>query len=268
MLDSDLAIFYQVETRAINQVVKRNKERFPERYSFRLTEEEYQDLKSQSVISNLSWGGRRKLPLVFTEQGISMLSSVLKSKKAIEICIQIIDAFVLMRNIIKSNEFILNKVENIEQKLVLHDGQFDKIFNLLENPNIKKNQGVFFNGEIFDSHIFISDLIKSAKSELILIDNYVDETTLLLFNKKNKGVKVTIYTKITSNLKLDLDKFNSQYDFIEIKEFNLSHDRFLIIDGDSVYHIGASLKDIGKKWFAFSKLEVENLNIMDKLNLK
>ena len=266
MLDSDLAKFYGVETKALNQAVKRNIKRFPEKYCFKLNIIENENLKSQIVTSSSSYGGKRKLPLVFTEAGVAMLSAILKSNKAIEISIQIINAFILIRTLISKNGEVLVRLNILERKSSDSETKIDKIFSLLENSNLKKNQGIFFNGEIFDSHVFISDLIKSAKTDLILIDNYVDETTLLLFNKRNANVKVTIYTKITANLKLDLDKFNSQYDDINIKEFNLSHDRFLIIDKKEVYHIGASLKDIGKKWFAFSKLEIESLSIIDKLN--
>lgn len=270
MLDSDLAEIYEVETKRLNEAVKRNTERFPETFCFQLTITEYNTLRSQIATLDKSRGKHNKyLPYVFTEFGISMLSAVLNSKIAIKISIQIIKIFVLLRKGISSNLTIKTELEIIKQNHYLlksdTETKFDKIFSLLEDPNTKKNQGIFFNGQIFDSHVFISDLIKSAKFELILIDNYVDESTLNLFIKRENNVKVIIYTKITSSLKQDLEKYNLQYEPIEIKEFNLSHDRFLIIDNKEVYHIGASLKDLGKKWFGFSKLEIESLSIIDKL---
>ena len=265
MLDSDLANFYQVETKRLNEQVRRNSLRFPESFCFQLTENEYQNLKSQFATSSLGYGGKRKLPLVFTEAGVAMLAGILKSKIAIQISIQIINTFILLRKIVNSNILTDNRLNNIERRHLIYDDNFKKIFSLLENPETKRKQGIFYEGQIFDSHIFISDLIKSATKEIILIDNYIDENTLLLFNKREDGVKVIIYTKIDKNIKLDLAKYNSQFEKIEIKEFNLSHDRFLIIDKKEVYHIGASLKDLGKKWFAFSKLEKENLNILERI---
>ncbi len=266
ILDSDLAEFYQVETKRLNEQVKRNILRFPESFCFQLRENEYQNLKSQFATSSLGYGGKRKLPLVFTEAGVAMLAGVLKSRIAIQISIQIINTFISLRKIFNSNILIDQRLSNIERKHFTYDENFEKIFTLLENPDAKRKQGVFYDSQIFDSHVFISDLIKSAKKEIILLDNYIDETTLFLFNKREKEVKVIIYTKnLTENLKQDLEKYNSQYEKIEIKEFTLSHDRFLIIDKKEIYHIGASLKDLGKKWFGFSKLDKENLNILERI---
>lgn len=261
ILDKDLAKFYQIETRVLKQAVKRNLERFPSDFMFELNQEEIDFMVSQSVIpSKKHLGG--SFPYVFTEQGVSMLSAVLNSKKAIQISIQIINAFVELRNFHIKNKDIFQRLNIVETKLLEHDNNFNKIFELLENH--QPNKGVFFEGQLFDSYKFVSDLIRKAKKEIRLIDNYVDERTLNLFTKTN--VEVIIYTKnITNRLKKDLEKYNSQYDNVEIKEFALSHDRFLIIDND-VYHIGASLKDLGKKWFGFSRMENKSLEVMKRLN--
>lgn len=279
MLDSDLADLYQVETRVLNQAVKRNIKRFPKEYMFQLSKEEYEFLKSQSVISkedsltsqsvtlkNKQGKHRKYLPNVFTEQGVSMLSAVLRSDIAIEISIRIINAFVGMRKFLMENASVFQKFNYIEKKLLKHDENFEKIFKAIEAKEVKPKQGIFFDGQIFDSYLFVSDLIKSANNKIILIDNYIDETVLTLFSK-NQKVKVTIYSKnITKQIKLDLEKYNSQYTPIEIKKFNSSHDRFLIIDDKQIYHFGASLKDLGKKWFAFSKFDMEAVGILEKLD--
>ena len=260
MLDRDLAELYNVETKVFNQAVKRNTERFPENFRFQLTQEEYEILRSQIVTLRLdsenTWGKHTKyLPYVFTEQGVSMLSAVLKSKTAINISIQIINSFVSMRKFISQNALIFQKFDHIEQKLLKHDDKFDKVFEALEDKNPIQSQGIFFDRQIFDAHNFVSDLIRSAKSSIVLIDNFVDDSTLLLFSK-NQNVDVTIHTNtFTKALKLDLEKYNKQYKDISIKTNKKFHDRFLIIDNKEVYHIGASLKDLGKKTFAFSKME-------------
>lgn len=271
MLDSDLAMLYNVETKQLNRAVKRNIDRFPKDFCFQLNETEFEILRCQ-IGTSLPKGGRTYYNYVFTEQGIAMLSGTLKSKKAIEINILIMRAFVHMRRFISENKEILSKLNNVVNKLLNFENfklesenNFNKIFTLLENSNSKPEKGIFFEGQLFDSYKFISDLIREAKTSIKLIDNYIDDRTLLLFNKRQKGVKVIIYTKdITSNLKEDLKKYNSQYETIELKEFNLSHDRFLIID-NQVYHIGASLKDIGKKWFGFSKMDESSLEILKRL---
>ncbi len=263
MLDSHLAEIYGVETKIFNQAVKRNLSRFPEKYRFQLTDEEFDNLRSQFVTSSYH-GGRRYLPYVFTEQGVSMLSAVLKSDTAIDISIKIIDSFVAMRRFLTNNAGIFQRLENVEQKLLKHDDNFNKIFNALESSCAKPTQGIFYDGEIFDAYVFVSELIKSAKDNIMLIDNYIDETVLTLLSK-NPHIKITIYTKtISPQLKLDVNKYNSQYDNLELKKFDLSHDRFLIIDNE-IYHIGASLKDLGKKWFAFSKMNKDSLEFLDKL---
>ncbi len=265
MLDFHIAELYQVDTKRLNEQVRRNKQRFPERFMFQLSKEEWDILKSQFATS--SWGGRRKIPYAFTEQGVAMLSSVLNSEIAIEVSIMIIDAFVSMRRFLSANADIFRRLDNIEHKQLETDMKLEKIFDAIESDKLKSKQGIFFNGQIFDAYNFVADLIRSAESSIILIDNYVDDSVLTLFGKRNPEVKVKIYTKhISEQLRLDLQKFNSQYDAIEIIKFSDAHDRFLIIDNEHLYHFGASLKDLGKKWFAFSKMELRFTNITEKLD--
>jgi len=294
MLDSDLAKFYGVETRVLNQAVKRNSERFPQEFSFQLTADENnllrsqivtlengsnlriqidtskneQNLKSQFVIS--SWGGKRTAPYVFTEQGVAMLSGVLKSAKAVQISIQVINAFVAMRRFIAANAEVFQRLGAVERKQIEHkveaDQKFEQIFNAIEERSIKPKQGIFFDGQIFDAYQFVSDLIRTARKSIIVIDNYIDDGVLTVLSKANKKVQITILTKtISQQLALDVKKYNEQYRAITIKEFHNSHDRFLIIDGKTVYHFGASLKDLGKKWFAFSKFDKHAFTLLDKL---
>jgi len=273
MLDEDLAVLYDVETRVFNQAVKRNIERFPEKFRFQLTEKEYENLRSQIVTSSVvsqyevpNHGGRRYLPYVFTEQGVSMLSAVLRSQTAIDVSIKIIDSFVEMRKFISSNANMFGRFERIEQRLSLHDENFNKIFNAIEEKGTPQKQHIFYDGQIFDAYLFVSDIIKSAKKSIKLIDNYVDESTLVFFTKRDANVSMKIYTKnIPKHLKLDLQKHNAQYPKIEIEKFDLSHDRFLIIDEKEIYHFGASLKDLGKKWFAVSKMDVDSFELLRKL---
>jgi len=262
MLDRDLAELYQVETRALNQAVKRNINRFPDDFMFQLTNEEVENLKSQFVISSFSHGGLRNSPFVFTEQGVSMLASVLKSKIAVSVSIQIIRIFVSFRKFTSDNVLLFEKVNKIENKLTEHDKKLEQLIN----TPFPKNEGIFYDGQIFDAYAFISQLIKSAHQSILLIDNYIDETVLTLLSKRNKNVEIIIYTsQISKQLKLDLDKFNAQYAEIKVEVYKKSHDRFLIID-KAVYHIGASLKDLGKKWFAFSKIDIDIKEIITKLD--
>ncbi|HQJ60372.1 MAG TPA: ORF6N domain-containing protein [bacterium] len=264
MLDSDLAELYGVSTKVFNQAVKRNTDRFPERYMFTLIDDEFVSLRSQFVTSNKKEGrgGRRYLPNVFTEQGVAMLSAVLKSETAIQISIKVIDAFVEMRRFILENARILQRLEFVEQKQIEFksesDQKFDILFKALENYELHPKQGIFFEGQVFDAHKFVSDIVRSAEKSIILIDNYVDDTVLTLFSIRKQGVALKILTKnLSKQLQLDTQKFNEQFPPAEIKEFNHSHDRFLIIDGKDLYHFGASLKDLGRKWFGFSKMDVE-----------
>ena len=269
MLDEDLARLYNVETRVLNQAVKRNPERFPQNFMIQLNEMEYKNLISQSVTSSSKWGGRRKLPYVFTEQGIAMLSAVLKSETAVKVSIKIIEAFVAMRKFLLTNAQLFQRMDRSEQKLLEHDNKFEQVFNLIETKGIKPEKGIFFDGQIFDAYKFFSDVIRTANTSIVLIDNYIDDSVLTLFNKKKKNVKVIIFTKeVSKQLLLDLKKYNLQYSSIEVKEFKQSHDRFIIIDNKEVYHLGASLKDLGKKWFAFSKFDKEVFNLMERLGLK
>jgi len=265
MLDRDLAKLYNVETRVLKQAVKRNIERFPKDFMFELTDEEIDFMVSQSVIPSKQHLGGSK-PFVFTEEGVSMLSSVLKSKIAVEINIAIFRAFAKMRRFLLSNASIFQRLDNIEYKLLKHDENFDKVFKAIESKDIKPIQGVFFDGQIYDAYIFINDLLKSAKKEAVLIDNYIDDTVLTLFSKYS-DINFTIITKsISKQLTLDIEKYNFQYNNLTIKTSNKFHDRFLLIDNKEAYYIGASLKDLGKKVFGFSKIDIELLKI-ESLNV-
>jgi hypothetical protein len=270
MLDSELAKIYGVETKVFNQAVKRNIERFPAEFRFQITETEFENLRSQSVTSSENYGGRRYLPFVFTEQGVAMLSAILNSKTAIELSIQIMNAFVQLRKFVASNNELIQRILSVEQKQINFEnkteGKFEALFSAMEENPLLPKQGIFYDGEIFDAYLFISKIIKSSKSSIILLDNYVDESVLEQLSKSNKQVKITILTKsITKNLQLDIKKYNEQYEKIQLIPFGLSHDRFLIIDEINIYHIGASLKDLGKKWFAFSKLECESFGLMEHI---
>ncbi len=303
MLDEDLARLYKVETGALNRAVKRNNERFPEEFRFQLTEIELKNLKcqfgissgeilrcqngtlynsdqnleSQTVTPSLEHGGRRKLPYAFTEQGVTMLSAILRSDVAVKRSIQIINAFVGMRKFIASNASIFDRVASVELKQLKHesesDKKFSKLFTALESGELKPKQGIFYDGHIFDAHVFVSKVIKRANKSIVLVDNFVDENVLQLLTKRKKSVSVTIYTKtISESLKQDLVKYNAQYknkeQEIKIKSFKKAHDRFLVIDERVVYHLGASLKDLGKKWFAFSKFEKDSFEILTRLKHK
>ncbi|MFZ4860883.1 ORF6N domain-containing protein [Sphingobacterium sp. Mn56C] len=258
MLDSDLASLYQVETKNLNRAVKRNNERFPESFCFQLTEEEVENLRFQFGTSSLNHGGRRYLPMVFSESGVAMASAVLRSEIAIKISVEIMEAFVEMRRILISNASLFNRLDKIELKQLEADQKFEEIFKALESDKIHSEKGIFYDGQIFDAYTFVADIIRSARSSIILIDNYVDDTVLTLLGKRNTNVTTTIYTKNISNqLRLDVQRYNSQYPPIEIEIYSDAHDRFLIIDDTKLYHIGASLKDLGKKWFAFSRMDIE-----------
>ena len=309
MLDRDLANLYQVETKKLNQAVKRNINRFPEWFMFQLTYTEWENLRSQFVTSSETvnksenalrfqigtldskssdsprsqivtlnekkdlkedflrsqiatsssdYGGRRYLPFAFTEQGVAMLSAVLKSDTAVKVSIQIITAFVALRKLHYQSAGLYQRIEIVEKKQIEADSHFNKIFSALEKRDAIPDQGIFFNGQIFDSYKFVCDIIKSATTSIILIDNYIDETTLALLSKRNPNVKTTIYSEqFNRNQIIDLQKLNEQYGNIEIRKLKNNHDRFLIIDHLEMYHFGASLKDLGKKIFAFSKMDNE-----------
>ncbi len=284
MIDDDLARLYGVETKRLNEQVKRNFERFPAEFCFQLTLEENEylrsqnatsknrSLKSQNATSNTNRGGRRYQPYAFTEQGVAMLSAVLKSETAVQISIQIINTFVAMRKFIASNGSIFQRIDTLERKQLEHrletDEKFNIIFNALEEKDHKPKQGIFFDGQVFDAYKFVSDIIRASKKSIIIIDNYVDDTVLTLLSKRKKCVKINIFTKtISKQMALDVKKYNSQYPMIEIKEFKNAHDRFIIIDNKDVYHFGASLKDLGKKWFAFSKFDIEAFTLIERLEM-
>lgn len=267
MLDSDLAILYQVETRVFNQAVKRNSNRFPERFRFQLTEEEYKNLRSQFVTSSEenTHGGRRYMPYAFTEQGIAMLSAVLKSDIAVDVSIKIMDTFVRIRNFFISNEDMFSRLDRVELKQLETDKKLEEVFNYIAS-NTEVKQKIFFDGQIYDAFSFIVDLIRKAQGKLILIDNYVDVNTLNILCKKNSGVDVLIATAGKGSLTTkDINKFNAQYPKLRVKKTVDFHDRFLIIDDKEAYFIGASIKDAGKKSFAITRIEDEKM-IKDLIN--
>ena len=300
LLDSDLAILYGVETRQLNQQVKRNIERFPEDFMFQLTKVELTNLKSQiatlsatdyplrsqivtlntkdhslrSQNATIDNRGRhtKYLPYAFTENGIAMLSSVLRSPIAIQVNIRIMRAFTAMRQFITSNSQIFQRLDVMEQNqlaIVAHqtdtDHKLEEIFRRLDSGNVQPHQGIFYDGQIFDAYTFINDRIREATTRIILIDNYIDDSVLTILSKRADKVAATIYTKKPSaQLQLDIQKHNAQYPPIEIVEFDRSHDRFLCID-ETVYHLGASIKDLGKKWFAFNRMEMPTTELLQKI---
>lgn len=255
MLDSDLAELYGIETSRLNQAVKRNLQRFPENFRFQLTKDEYDVLISQFVISKTngdSRGGRQKLPFVFTEQGVAMLSAVLRSETAINVSIRIMESFVEMRKYMADTSSIHKRLSSIEAHQQKTDDKIEKIFEQIDEQ--KENQHrIFYRGQMYDAFSALIDIIETAEDEIILLDNYVDVNTLNLLAKKKKPVSVKIYTLRNTRLSEgDISTFNSQYPTIEVNYTNEFHDRFLVIDGKMVYHIGASLKDAGKKSFAIN----------------
>jgi len=268
MVDRDLADIYQVENKRLNEQVKRNLSRFPEAFRFQLT-----DAEKEQLVANCdrfdSMKHASSNPYVFTEQGVSMLSAVLRSETAIKVSIQIINAFVEMRHFLQSNADLFARIDSVEKRQLQFESKtealFEKVFEALEAAEPPK-QGIFYDGQVHDAHTFVSDLIRKARKSLILIDNYVDDTVLTLLAKRKKTVSVTIYTKkLSKQLALDLQKHNQQYSPITVETIADAHDRFLIIDERDIYHIGASLKDLGKKWFAFSKFETGALEMLQKL---
>ena len=335
MLDKDLAGLYEVETKRINEQVKRNIERFPEEFCFQLTKEEVENLRSQFATLNTensflrsqnetskseiptlksqyatsrsqivtlntedsflksqivtskkeNRGGNRYLPYAFTEQGVAMLASILKSETAVKVSIQIMNAFVQMRHFISANGSLFARLDSVEkkqieteeklnrnllridEKLDINEKNFEKVFEALEAADLPK-QGVFCDGQIFDSYEFVSDLIRKAKASIVLVDNYVDDTVLSMLDKRKSGVSATIYTQsISKQLSLDLQKHNAQYAPIDMRVMKNFHDRFLFLDEKTIYHIGASLKDLGKKVFGFSKLGMDAKQIMNMLGV-
>ncbi len=297
ILDRDLARLYGVETGRLNEQVKRNIERFPEDFMFQLTKEEFEDWKSQFAISNgdssrsqfatlddeEKWKsqfaisnsikmGARKLPYAFTENGIAMLSGVLRSPMAIATNIHIMRAFNAMRHFIGSQAQVFQRLEVVERnqlalttQVAENNKKLEEVFRRLDDHSENPEKGIFYDGQIFDAYTFVAERIREAKKRIVLIDNYVDDSVLTMLDKRYKGVNAVVYTKnISRQLSLDFEKHNAQYSPIEVKQFDHAHDRFLCID-DTVYLIGASLKDLGKKWFGFVKLEQPTDELLSKM---
>ena len=273
ILDRDLADLYNVETKRLNEQVRRNLLRFPENFRFQLTQNEFQELVANcDRFSSLKHS--TVCPFAFTEQGVAMLASVLRSETAIRVSIRIMDAFVSMRHFLINNADVFRRLSTIEYhqlEMMQHqqesDKRIDEVSRRLDEGRVRPKQGIFYDGQVYDAYTFVSDLIKSAKRSIVLIDNYVDETVLTLLDKRDNSVTADIYTQqINQQLRLDIDRHNSQYPPINVNVFRRSHDRFLCID-DAVYHIGASIKDLGKKWFAFAKMEVLTpAELVEKIN--
>lgn len=281
MLDSDVAILYHYQTKRINEAVKRNKERFQENFCFQLTTEEIKNIKMPNVVLNLknenNWSqfatssksenikhrGKKYLPYVFTEQGIAMLSGLLKNDIAVQVSINIMNAFVEMRKFLIQNGQIFERLTNIEYKLLEHDKKFNEVFNQLQvEENIK--QKIFFEGQIYDAYSLIIDIIKKANKKILIIDNYIDDSVLKMLTKKNNNVEVVILTSDKSNIQqIDIQKFNKEYPILKVAKTNKFHDRFIIIDNEEMYHLGASIKDLGKKCFGINK--IEDVEIMEKI---
>ena len=268
---SGIDVPYGVSTGALNQAVKRNSNRFPERFMFQLSEEEFKNWKSQIVISNLSEAtvrmGLRKRPFVFTEHGVAMLASVLRSETAIRVSLAIIDAFIAMRRLLITNAEVFKRIEIVEHRQIVdqvkNEERFKKVFRALDEKK-EKVQGVFYDGQLWDARALVLKLVSSAKRSLILIDNWATVETLDLFAKKRKGVRLTIFTSEHYDKKgvphhkispVDIKTFNAQYPKLTVRYNEAFHDRFLVIDDKELYLLGASLKDLGSKCFAFTKLD-------------
>ena len=277
MLDRDLAELYGVPVKRLNEQVSRNIERFPSGFMFQLSALEFANLKSQiaasgpdgnlshlkSQIATSSWGGIRKAPKVFTEQGVAMLSAVLNSPTAIRVSIAIMEAFIRMRHFMIANAEVVCRMNVLEKKQMATDAKVDEILERLDFPETPI-QGVFYDGQLWDARALVLKLIQNAKRSIILIDNWSTPETLDLLAKKGKGVKVTVFTSEHYDKKhvphhkispADIATFNAQYPKLAVRYNEAFHDRFLIIDDKDVYLIGASLKDLGRKYFAFMKLD-------------
>ena len=261
MLDSDLAELYEVETKALNQAVTRNPSRFPEQFCFRVTREEDQVLRSQIVTSKTveGRGGRRYLPRVFTEQGVAMLSAVLRSETAVKASVKIMNAFVEMRHFIADNAHMFEQIRSIDYRLGSlersTDERFERVFDYME-AHEAPSQKVFFEGQVYDAFELLVSLVQRAEREIVLIDGYVDMGTLNILAKKKPGVAVAVWTHPKTSLtERDVATFNAQYPTLTVKHTASFHDRFLILDGAESYLVGASLKDAGRKSFAVAKLE-------------
>ena len=266
MLDSDLAEYFGTSTGNLNRAMKRNIKRFPENFCFQITDDEIS--RCQIGISMQTQGikgGRSYLPFVYTEQGIAMLTSVLHTERAIAASISIMEAFVEMRHFIANNAALFDRISKVELKQLETDKKVDRLFEYI-GEHTETHQKIFFDGQIYDAFSLLTELIQKAEQEIILIDGYVDVGTLNLLAKKQSGVAVTIYTFTKTKLTAqDVAAFNAQYPKLEVKHTNIFHDRFLILDGKTVYHIGASLKDAGKKCFSITLMKDAGQELMKKL---
>ena len=264
MIDSDLAMIYEEETKYLKRAVRAHIKRFPADFMFELTKEEYAALRCKNSTINKR-GGNRYPPYAFTKNGIAMLSSVLNSETAIDANIYIMRAFTSKYSLGGHTE-VYQRIANIEHHQIEADKRIDEVFRRLD-AHTPASQGIFFEGQIFDAYQFVCGLVRQAKKSIVLIDNYVDETVLTLLDKRESGVTATIYTQhFSQQLQLDIARHNAQYPPIEVKPFNRAHDRFLLID-EEVYHIGASIKDLGKKWFAFTLMrDITSQELLDKIN--
>ena len=254
MIDRDLAELYGVETKALNQAVKRNIERFPPSFMFRLKQEEFMELVTIcDRFEKLKHSSN--MPHAFTEQGVAMLSSVLRSPTAVSVSIRIMESFVKLRQFMMKNSYMFQRMDILEMRLAETESKVGSIMKMIDNDKRIPQQGIFFDGQIYDAYSFVAELVRKATKRIVLIDNYIDDTVLTLLSKRAAGVEATIYTgKISKQLQLDIDRHNGQYSPIEVRTFSKAHDRFLIID-DEVYLIGASIKDLGMKWFGFTLME-------------
>ena len=239
MMDSDVANIYHCETKYVNRVVKRNIERFPEEFCFQLNENEFEVLRCQFVTLNENGRGqhRKYLPYVFTEQGIAMLSALLKSDVAVSVSVNIMKAFIEMRKFLMLNGQVFERLTSVEHKLLEHDKKFDEVFNQLQlEENIK--QRIFFDGQIYDAYSIIIDIIKKANKKILIIDNYIDDSVLKMLTKKKNNVEVVILTSNKSNIQnIDIQKFNKEYPILKIAKTNKFHDRFIILDNEEMYHL-------------------------------
>ncbi len=265
MLDSDVARLFEYATKDLNRNVKNNIERFPEYYCFQLTNEEYKSLRCKNFTLNENGRGqhRKYLPYVFTEYGITMLAGLLKSEVAVKVSIRIVNTFIEMRKFLMINGQVLERLTNMECKLLEHDKKFDEVFNQLQlEENIK--QRIFFDGQIYDAYSIIIDIIKKANNKILIIDNYIDDSILKMLAKKKNNVEVVILTSDKSNIEnLDVKKFNKEYPILKVAKTNKFHDRFIIVDNKEMYHLGASIKDLGKKCFGINK--IEDMEILEKI---
>lgn len=261
LLDSDVAQLYGYDTKRVNETAARNSKRFPTRFRFQLTEEEVDEiLRSQFATSNKTdtpgRGGRRYKPYVYTEQGVAMLSGLLKNDIAIQVSLSIMDAFVEMRQFLSTNKEIYAKLINMDNKILEHDHKFDQVFDLLQSSEETPNQSIFYKGQFYDAFRFIVDIIKKAEKDVILIDNYIDDSVFDILVNKKDGVSTTIVTSNPERLsQAHSKKFSKQYGAVSIVACKDFHDRFVIVDRKEVYAFGASLKDLGNKCFEVSKNE-------------